>query len=105
METVKEWREESDKEEGVERVKGEIKWSQGQGNRRKRVIEKDKEAEQESNHLTGLKVSVRLSYTPEAKTMQEFALDASSGMKDEPSSSKKARDRKTVWSGQRGTGM
>lgn len=67
----------------------------GQGNRRKRAREKDKEAERGSNHLTGLKVSVRLSYSPEAKTMQELALAVSAGMKDEPRLSCEARAMKS----------
>lgn len=60
-----------------------------------RAREKDKEAEQESNHLSGLKVSVRLTYSPEAKTMQDLALAASARMKDEPSSRGEARDMKS----------
>lgn len=60
-----------------------------------RAREKDKETEQESNHLTGLKVSVRLTYCPEAKSMQELALAASARMKDKPSSSSEPRDIKS----------
>lgn len=82
--------------------KGEIKKESGAGKQRgKRATEKDKEAEQESNHLTGLKVSVRLTYSPEAKTMQELVLAASAGMKDEHSSQSEARD---IKSRLRGTG-
>lgn len=95
---VKGPREENDKVGKVEWVKGEIRKSQGQGNREERKArEKDKEAERESNHLTGLKVSVRLTYSPEAKTMQELALAASAGMRDEHRSSSEARDEEQPW--------
>lgn len=93
---VKGWRGENDKAGKVEWVKVEIKTSQRQGNREERKArEKDKEAEKESNHLTGLKVSVRLTYSPEAKTMQELVVAVSAGMKDEHSSSGEARDMKS----------
>lgn len=87
---------ENDKLGKVEGIKGEIKKSQRQGNREvRKAREKDKEAEKESNHLTGLKVSVRLTYSPEAKTMQELVVAVSAGMKDEHSSSSEARDMKS----------